>query len=232
MAHSFDLPFPAMRYTAYSTWRASKNQFRKIYYEGGDIPQTPQVVFGAKCADEWHADPNIPGTETELTATLRTRGNKFLTIQGHLDQFLEDERKIREFKTGHLNPKGKPPWDKLKVRRHVQLPFYSLLVKELYGEVDPYVELIWLETEWERNTEEFEGHILEGGGDKLRLTGHQETFVRRIAEWERKKLKKELFIAAKEIEDDFRQYTERSEGIFIPDTARGARTKTHAQGTL
>lgn len=215
MSHSFDLPFKAMRYTAWSTWRQSKDAFRKRYYYGESIPQTAQVVFGHKVAKEMESNPGIPGSETQITTTLRTTGSKTLKVQGHLDSFDKETNTIIEYKTGHLDPKGEDRWSNLAVKRHKQLDFYSLLVKEKFGSVNPWVKLIWLETEFtpEKITF-FDGSVLEGRTNRLQLTGREEVFNRRIAEWERKLIKKDLFLTAKEIEYDWRRHKQENLGDY------------------
>lgn len=193
-----------------SLWQKNKDQFRAKYYLNAPSIETPETIFGKKIAkmveDNKHLDHkvlsniiNYPIKEHKLEVELE--GIKLL---GYLDQFDPDALSIGEMKTGHLSSKGKVPWDKLKVQKHKQLDFYTVLVELKYGKFNPVVVLQWLETKFYKDTMEFDGHILEAGGRKLELTGRIETFKRTIKKWEVEKMKQDIIRVANEINEDYK----------------------------
>lgn len=200
----YNLPRPYLSYSAYALWNSSKNGFRKRYYLNEKPFETRETLFG-KATDlhldsggkiEGVIDYSHPQHKIEVTY-------KGLNLLGYLDSFNEEDFRILERKTGHRCPKGKVPWDKVKVRKHKQLVFYSTLVELKYGKVHPEVILQWLETEFKDKCIEFDGHILKADKGELALTGKIETFKRRINRWERVAMLKDMLRTAKEINDDY-----------------------------
>lgn len=199
MKQIYNLPKPYLSYSAWNLFKTNKDEFRARYYEGKPSMITPEILFGKKIAKELEDDDKIVGSETRIEIEI-TPGLKLL---GYLDGFDEDTFAITEYKTGHLDVKGKVPWTQVKVQKHKQLDWYSLLVKTKYKKVNPIVTLVWLETEFIKDTVEFAGHKLEGVTRKLQLTGKEKIFKRRIVEWERKKIKEEIISVAKAISEDY-----------------------------
>jgi len=195
-----------LSYSGWKLWKSSKDAYRKRYYENIKPFETPETIFGHQMARTLEEDSSIVGSEYEIRVTLK-EGLKLLS---YLDSFDEATLSITEFNSGHLDPKGNAPWSNLKVAKHKQLDFYSMMVKEKFGKVNPKVTLKWYETEFAKETREFQGHILEGTTKKLRLTGREETFTRSISEWERKKIREEVLLAAEEITKDYEEYSSRS----------------------
>lgn len=201
----YNLPRGYLSYSAFTLWQSDKNRFRNKYYLGVDDFQTTETIFGHKIARKLEDGEKIEGVKEYEKAEKKIQVvlDDGLKILGYLDGFTEDTLKIIELKTGHLDRKGKKPWDNLKVRKHKQLVFYCLLVKLKYGKYNPDVTLQWLETDFVKETMEFEGHILEAKSNKLELTGKIETFERHIEEWELEKMKEEIIRVAEEISEDF-----------------------------
>jgi len=175
---------------------------------GIDTFETAETIYGKKIAKSLEDGEKIEGVEEYEKAekSIKVELIPGLTLLGYLDGFTEDTLKIVELKTGHTNKDGKAPWDKLKVQRHKQLQYYCLLVKLKYGTYNPDVTLQWLETEFAKDTMEFDGHILEGTTSRLELTGRVETFDRHIEQWELDKIQEEIIEVAKEISIDFTAY--------------------------
>lgn len=198
-----------LRYSAYDTWCKSPSSYRDKYYEGETFV-TPETVFGHemhKIMEKPHLReihpilkdvPCYAKCERDITLTLSG-----VKIGGRIDSMDLKKGSIIDYKFGHRNKEGKVPWDSVKVARHRQLVFYSILVKEKDGVVDPWTRLVWIETAFETSKHEFEGHILEGQTKKLQLTGNFEVFKRQIFKWERDKMKADIIRVAKEINEDF-----------------------------
>jgi hypothetical protein len=108
-----------------------------------------------------------------------------------------------EVKTGHTNKEGKVPWDNVSVHKHLQLDFYSLLIKLKHGKVNNLCRLVWLETEFKTKTKEFQGIHLEAQSRELELTGKISVFPRKIFEWERKNCRELIKDIARQISEDY-----------------------------
>lgn len=203
----YNLPRGYISYSAYTLWKSSKKGYRNRYYLNEEGFQTPQTMFG-KATDE-HLDNG-----GKIDGVIEMSHNQYkieaehegLNLLGYLDAFDEPTLQILERKTGHLNPKGKAPWDRMKVRRHKQLVYYSILVEKKFGEVNEEVILQWLETRFKDESREFDGHILTTKSRKLELTGKIETFKRVIKDWERKVLLEDILLVAEEISNDYTEW--------------------------
>jgi len=202
----YTLPRGYLSYSAYSLWKKDKEAFRRRYYDNEKPFETAETIFGKSIATHLEELKSIDGltvySHPEYKIEVELNG---LNILGYLDSFDPARFRFKEFKTGHLNPQGKAPWDKVKVQKHEQLVFYSMLIEMRHGRVDPLCELSWMETEFVNKSMKFEGHILHAESRELRLTGKIQTFKRKIFKWEREKLKKEIIKIAKEISDDYKK---------------------------
>jgi hypothetical protein len=94
----------------------------------------------------------------------------------------------------------------LTVAKHEQLPFYSLMIEEACGKVDALCHLDWIETVFSKKQVEFDGQMLEADGGELMLTGTIQSFPRRIAKWERKRMREMIRKAAEDISEDYARY--------------------------
>jgi len=204
MEYNFNLPKKYLSYSQYDLWKKNKEQYRKRYYFNEPSIETVETKFG-KHTDSFldnggHIDGVIQYSHNQYRIETNYCG---VPLLGYLDGFDEKTLSILERKTGHKNPKGKVPWDKLKVHKHQQLVFYSLMVELFHGKVHPTVILQWLETDFKTKEMEFQGHILTSGSRELKLTGNIKTFKRKIAKWEKENLKKDILLVAKEIHEDY-----------------------------
>lgn len=208
-----NLPKKYLSYSAISLWRKSKDQYREKYYENGPSFETVETIFGNHIGRLMENPeevakhpvlstiPNYPVKEHPIIVEIGG-----VKIMGYLDQFHDEKLAFIEMKTGHPNKDGKAPWDRVKVMKHDQLPFYSLLIEKKYGKVEPYCQLVWLETAFQKKSKEFAGHVLEAEGRELVLTGKVEVFKRRIAKWERERIEKMIVDTAAEISADYTKY--------------------------
>lgn len=199
----FNLPKPYLSYSAFALWIKDKNAFRKRYYENVKPFETAETIFGKKVHE--HLENTRIGREKRIEVEL-VPGLKLL---GYIDEFNEETLEISDDKTGHLDAKGKPPWNAVKVRKHKQLVFYELLVLIAYGKFNPVTQLRWIETRFKVKNVEFDGHVLGGKTKELELTGREVTFKRRIYKWEIENLEKEIINAAEEISKDYTQWTKK-----------------------
>lgn len=205
----YNLPKKYLSYSAYSLWKSSKEQFRKRYYLNEKPFETRETILGKETDKFLDSGGNIEGvisySHPQHKIEVEYQG---LPLLGYLDSFNMEDFRILERKTGHKCPKGKEPWNKIKVQKHVQLVFYSALVELKYGKVHPEVILQWLETDFVDHTIEFQGYTLTSKKKDLKLTGRVETFKRRISKWERTNLLKDLLATASAISDDYTQWQE------------------------
>jgi hypothetical protein len=203
--NNFNLPKKYLSYSAFSLWQKDKGAFRRKYYLGEPSFETWETIFGKTIAERLEKGDKIDGVEQVPIAEYRIELDLVpgLRLLGYLDGFDDEKLKITEFKTGHLSPDGKAPWDKLKVRRHKQLVFYAMLVLLKFGKFNPWVTLQWLETKFKNKSVVFDGHELVSESKELELTGLVKTFKRRICKWEIEKLKEEVLKVAEEISEDF-----------------------------
>jgi len=212
----YNLPRNYLSYSAYNLWKSSRDQYRRRYYLDEDPFESHETRFGNKIGamveeNRHHDDPvvsqiiNYPLKEHKIEVE-----HQELNLLGYLDQFHDTEFRVLEMKTGHKNKKGKSPWDNVKVRKHKQLVYYSMLVKLKYGQVHPEVILQWLETEFKDDTTEFDGHILKSSTEELILTGRIETYKRVIHDWEIDKMIEDVLLTAEEISNDYTEWKKKN----------------------
>lgn len=209
----YNLPKKYLSYSACMQWMKSKDQFRKRYYENEPSLMTSEMVFGKRIASLLENDeevkkhpvlsliPRLPVSEYSIEVDIEG-----IPVKGYLDMFNPEDNSFVEIKTGHLSKEGKVPWSNISVAKHLQLDFYSLLIKSKHGKVAPMCNLIWLETEFKNKTIEFDGHILTGETRELDLTGRFEIFNRRIHSYERDLAKSLIQKIALEISEDYTSY--------------------------
>lgn len=220
----YNLPKGYLSYSSMTMWNSSKDQYRKKYYstEPYDL-DTPYTRFGKEIAETLEDKkktkahpvlsqiPLYPVREQPLIHTIDG-----VPIRGYIDSFDLRHKKIIEIKTG-LRKEGKPAWDRVKVKKHNQILLYSLLVKELFGRVNPVVKLIWIETAWREEcaVTVFNGVEFKTCGPKLFLTGHFEVFERVIEDWEYEYMRNEIVRVASEISADYTAYLNNSKPVCI-----------------
>ena len=202
-----------------SLWQKDKEQYRMRYYpwyyrdhghpewtEGlGPAFENAETIFGKKIAkmlEDGTSDPilnRVPRYQyKEYRIELEVGGVKFL---GVLDSFSKRCKRILEFKTGKI------PWDDVRVSKHSQLVIYSLLVKEKFGKVDPYCRLVWIPTRNKMTSEMVGSRMMEGESREIELIDTKPLiFTRRIAEWERKRMREKIVECAREISLDYSNY--------------------------
>lgn len=201
---NYNLPKEYLSYSQLDLWLKNKEAYRQRYYLDGPAFENKETLFGkqvAKMLEDGVEHPvldRVPRYEhMEHRLQLKVGGVPFL---GVIDSFSTRRKAIREYKT------GKTPWDILRVRRHDQLVVYSLLAKLKYKKVDPWVELIWIETRWGTTVDTIGSRTMEVEANQLEFTGKVQKFRRRIAEWERKAMVEKIKRVALEISEDYTNF--------------------------
>ena len=158
----------------------------------------------------WYV-PRYSASEYAIEAVIHG-----VKIVGRIDSFDEAKLRFIERKTGHADKNGKAPWDKVKVAKHGQLVFYSMLIKEKFGKVHPVCHLVWQETSFITRTIKMGDMELPelGRAKELQLTGKVKKFSRRIAAWEIQKMKTDLIVVIEQIKNDYENY-KRTKGIHV-----------------
>lgn len=202
MWKSKNLPKGYLSYSQMTLWQQNKDLYRQRYYGESKFIDTPEIRFGKEIAK--HLEENkINGVkrfrkpEHEIKVDLEG-----YTLLGYIDSFCPRWKKIIEYKTSRTDVKDK--WSQVKVQKHKQLDFYSLLVQMKYGSVHNECELIVLETIDEPI---YQGkRQLELKDKNIKLTGRVTTYKRVIEQWERDFMRQEILKVIKEIENDYRHY--------------------------
>jgi hypothetical protein len=216
MPYAFNLPRGYLSYSAIMLWLRSPEQYRRRYYENEKERDSVPMVFGKKIAQTLEKRdfkrypalkkiPFYPVSEHPLEVMVEG-----CLVKAYLDLWTPETFTFGEVKTGSVSHVNGPPWDKVKVAKHEQLPFYSFLIKETYGKVDPKVNLIWMETRYKMTRNRVGSRILEGESRDLELTGRMEIFERRIAEWERKRMRMLILDSARDISKDYTEWLNRA----------------------
>jgi hypothetical protein len=207
----YNLPRSYLSYSSWSLWKRDKQAFRRKYYFNEAPFETVETIFGKKIAKRLEdKDPElsfIPSYSKSEHGIETLIGD--VPVKGYLDTFEPDTFSFAEFKTGHLSKNGKSPWDEVKVARHDQLPFYSLLIEAKYGKVDRVTYLHWIETAFKEKKIMFDGMELIADTRELQLTGRIETFKRIIPKWERDNIKESILLVAREISEDYSLFLKR-----------------------
>ncbi len=230
-----NLPKKYLSYSQYALWKKNRDQYRARYYENAPPFETAETIFGKNIAETLE-DKNlvekhpvlslIPRySEPEYSVKVEIEG---IPLMGYLDSYDPEGHAICEYKTGHLSIDGKVPWNDVKVAKHEQLPFYSLLIKTAHGKVDPKVKLVWIETKFKNKNIEFNGNTLTSQTRELELTGKFQVFERHIYKWELDKMKENIIKVAKEIHEDFTAYQQ----VYEKDSKTIPSEKPEDQGTL
>lgn len=211
-----NLPKGYLSYSATMLWQKNKDLFRKRYYENEKQEESIPMRFGKKIAEVLESRnfkefptlkkvPYYPISEHKIEVDIGG-----VPVLAFLDLYKPKTFSFGEVKTGSVSYKNGPPWDRVKVKFHDQLPWYSLLIESVYGKVDPVCHLIWVETRYKTVIDQIGSRKMEGESKELELTGRIEVFKRRIAKWERERIKKMIIKTAKEVTRDYNAYQKRN----------------------
>lgn len=188
-------------------WMKDPDQYRRRYYDNEPAQESEPMRFGKKIAEvlesrDYSEFPSLakvdyyPVSEHPIEITISG-----VPIKAYLDLWNPETFTFGEVKTGSVG------WSDAKVAKHEQLPFYSFLIKKMYGRVDPFVNLIYLPTQYKTVSDQVGSRVMEAKSRELELTGDIQIFTRRIADWERNRIRKMIVTAAGEISKDYEIYT-------------------------
>lgn len=229
-----ELPRGYLSYSAMMLFLKNKNAFRAKYYRNEPQMETVEMSYGKQIASFLENDEQVK--KHPILKQIPTGGIAEYEIQteidgipvmGRLDRYFEETHSFHEIKTGHKSHSGGAPWDRVKVRQHQQLPFYSLLIEVSTGKVDPLCTLIWIETMFTKQQREFNGHTLETESRVLDFTGRIEVFERRITKWERKRMREQIISVAQAIHEDYKTFRE-NERVSKDEMDEDRETKTQS----
>jgi len=207
------LPKKYLSYSAIDLWNKNKDAYRKRYYENEPFVETPETLYGKKIHKFIETDdpiakkiPKYNLREFRLEVKIDD-----VPIVAFLDSLCGLTGRFYDYKTGRPKPDGKPRWDAVEVAKTKQLPYYSLFIKELSGDVEDLCHLIWLPTHYTKKTVEFAGHTLESDSKDVEWNGEVHVFPRVIHEYERKAAREEIIRSAHEISEDYVAYKKAKE---------------------
>lgn len=192
-----NLPRKYLSYSAIDTWLKNKNEFRRRYYQGREFISTPEIRFGKHIAEELENNgknyPHIrqlPKPEQEFSLELNG-----VPLYGFIDSYHPETGEFLEYKTGRVK------WTQKRVDNHLQLPIYSLAIKELFGKTVDVCHLIWMETR--KVKEQKRGLIGHENSHEIELTGEVKEFERYIDDKEREHTKELIVAVAEDISKDY-----------------------------
>lgn len=200
----YNLPRAYLSYSQLRLWLDNKNTYRDRYYLNKPPFTSIFTIFGQTFAKRLeNNDPtlsHIPKySKPEYDIKCVIDG---VPIRGFIDSYDPEKKAFLEYKTSITDM-----WNEESVKKHLQLDFYSFIIKELYGSVQEECSLIWIGTQWKNNFVYYKGHKLEGARE-LELTGKTQEFKRIITDEERGKIKELIIQVATEISDDYTAFKE------------------------
>ena len=199
-----------LSYSAISLWQRDKEGYRRRYYEGEPFISTPYTDFGNYIGDSLETGELVSPTlekvprYSEMEFKIeRTIGD--VPMICYLDSFDPTNLKILEYKTSIVNRHGVEPWSRLAVRKHTQLTIYALAVREMFGDYNPDLQLVWMETCWGKSVHQviFGSKVMTEERPGLRLTGRVEIFDRHIESWELDRMAGIVQEVAEDISKDY-----------------------------
>lgn len=200
-----------LSYSAASLWHKSKEKYRAHYFEGEPSFTSPFTVFGSEVHRKVeHGEiviPNHPHEkyhhELKLEASIGG-----VPMLAYIDMCNKDTKAVIDLKTS-INA-----WTKIEVQKLDQLPLYVAMLREHYTGVHMIARVIWLETKWvekEGTQKNVSGFVAEEGSTRtLALTDCPPVDIpRRIYLSDVKRVTEWVVRTAKEIDEDFTNYTKK-----------------------
>jgi hypothetical protein len=209
-----------LRYSAYDTWLKSKDSYRKKYYEGESFT-TAETVFGHEMHKVMESEslhkkhpilnevPRYEVPEKDIVVDITDD----IRIGGRLDSLSPERHEFLDYKFSHRSADGKAPWDAVKVAKHRQMVFYSILIEKKLARPPcfqkyqrTYQRLVWVETAVGKETHQLGSHTLETDSKRVFLTGNFQVFKRLVTKWEREAMEENIKKVAREIAVDYQTF--------------------------
>lgn len=173
-------------------WKKTPDRYRRHYYFGEQFPSTKEMQFGSLVAHLSEVEPDHPLVndipklaKREHTIVADVDG---VNVMAKMDSYADGV--IRDTKTGKI------PWTALRMRQLGQLPFYAVVVHQVYGIEQVTVNIDWVPT-CEVETGPF-SRIERTGGPVVSFTRIVE--LQEIQYWRTK-----IIEAAQEISEDYQR---------------------------
>jgi len=203
MDNKLILPRAYISWSQLNCWETNPVRYRKEYFENGPRLESKYLSFGKKVHELIENDKHkdiLPDLVVYPVRELEIRCDVLgVPVLAYIDSYDPIENVFRDTKTGTV------PWDKAKVIKHGQLPFYAVAIKCHTGKAPEYCHLDWLQSK-------------EGGGDKpsvdfwrtgesdLMLTGYMKSFQRDFSEIELEKMENRIVKVAQEISEAYQLF--------------------------
>jgi hypothetical protein len=154
----------------------SPARFRKEYFENGPRLTSKYLSFGKDVhkliEDNKHKDI-LPDLEVYDVRELEIKVNvREVPVLAYIDSYDPDKNVFRDTKTGIA------PWDKVRVIKLGQLPFYAVALKYKYGKAPEYCHLDWLQSKEGKKEDAVVDDFWRTNETELNLTGYMKSFQR------------------------------------------------------
>jgi hypothetical protein len=187
-----------LSYSAIDLWQHNRAQYRKRYYEGVKTPDTVYTSYGRQVhQDIENGIIKIDGFKTFTSEVMIRHSIAGVDMLAYVDLLDTTTYTFADVKT------SKHEWDVVRVQKLNQLPVYSLLIQDAYGEVQNECAVVWVETLEKTPTAKLDGARCPLA---LQRTGRVETIWRSIEQAERDKWRDIIISTADEIRKDFIEY--------------------------
>lgn len=198
----YNLPRNYLSYSQIDLWLKNKSQYKSKYFFNEKPFTTIETIFGKEFAERLEKNDSLLAhipryNKPEYDIKCEIEG---VPIRGFIDSYDTETFSFLEYKTSRTKN-----WTQDSVNKHIQLPFYSFVIKELHGKINDECKLIWVETRFKNNTFIYKGHTLFGKRE-LELTGRVEIFSRTITHDEREEMRKLIVQVAQEISESYAQF--------------------------
>jgi hypothetical protein len=191
-----------LSYSAIDLWRHSPAQYRRRYYEGYKTPDTIYTAFG-RSVHEYIEHGRITiedfpqdrfASEVKIEQSIDG-----VDMLAYIDILNTDTLVFADTKT------SKHEWNAVRVQKLDQLPIYSLIIQEHYGEVASNCAVVWVETAMrEQPAVKIDGATRP---PSLERTGRIEVLWRTIDQDERNRWRTIISTVADEIRSDYQEYS-------------------------
>ena len=155
MRKKIKTPRPYLSYSQMSLWEKNPDEYKRIYFEGGEGFYNSAMELGSKLSEaleeDIHSDISIvehgriflPAyAKKEYQLKVET---EVCPLLSKLDTFSSRPLKFREYKT------GKVPWTQGKVDKSMQITFYTYVIWRKYKKLPSPIHLDWLCTDPDKN---------------------------------------------------------------------------------
>jgi hypothetical protein len=194
------LPRGYISWSQLNCFLTSPARFRKEYFENGPRLTSKYLTFGKNVHELIENNkykeilPDLIVYDTkELEIRCSVQG---VPILAFIDSYDPVKNVFRETKTGIV------PWDKVRVIKHGQLPFYAVALKHHTGKVPEYADLDWIETK-EGKSEAPVDDFWRTNETELNITGRLLSFHREFDEREIEKMEELIVKTAREISEAY-----------------------------